>query len=125
MVRRICLDTSFVIELVKGSERATGFIKNTEAEYALSAITVFELLVGSRSEDKLLSKMRPFVLLDFDAGASVIAGRIYKKLREQGTSLDMRDVFIASVCIKNDFELLTLNAKHFERLKKHGLKLVE
>ena len=123
MVGKICLDTSFIVELLRGSEHAAAVIKENEAEYALSSVTVFELLIGSRNDDRLLGGIRGFILLDFDCEAAKIAAGIYRKLKEQGKLVDMRDVFVAAVCIKNDFELLTLNKKHFDRLKEFGLRL--
>ena len=43
----------------------------------------------------------------------------------KGKILDLRDLFIASLCINEGIELLTYNTKHFERLKEFGLILVE
>jgi tRNA(fMet)-specific endonuclease VapC len=45
--------------------------------------------------------------------------------QDKGDILDVRDIFIASVCIIEGLELLTFNLKHFERMKKFGLRLVK
>ena len=123
MGRKVCLDTSFLIELVKGNPQTRLDIQKIEAEYALSTVTIFEMWAGKKTEENLLAAISEFTLLDFNFESAKLAGTIYKELRKRGVSLDMRDVFIAAICIKNNFELLTINKKHFQRIGEFGLVL--
>ena len=123
MGRKACLDTSFLIELVKGNPQTRLDIQKIEAEYALSTVTIFEMWAGKKTEENLLAAISEFTLLDFNFESAKLAGTIYKELRKRGVSLDMRDVFIAAICIKNNFELLTINKKHFQRIGEFGLVL--
>ena len=47
------------------------------------------------------------------------------RIKSEEKMIDIRDIFVGARCIENKQELLTNNRKHFERLKKFGLVLVE
>jgi len=55
----------------------------------------------------------------------LIASKIWTSLRKEGQLIDERDLEIGSLCIANHIPLWTKNVKHFLRLKKYGLKLVD
>lgn len=61
-------------------------------------------------------------IFDLDEKSAKIAADILLALKKGGTPVEIRDMFIAAICIKNDLELLTYD-KHFERIKKFGLIL--
>ena len=62
-------------------------------------------------------------ILPFTEKSSKIAGEIMAELRRKQNLIDIRDLFIGSICIENDVPLLTQNISHFERIK--GLEIVK
>jgi len=60
-------------------------------------------------------------ILSLDDNSAKKASELYKLLSKKGEILDLRDLFIASICLNNNLKLLTLNRKHFERVP--GLEL--
>ncbi|MBI2140359.1 type II toxin-antitoxin system VapC family toxin [Candidatus Woesearchaeota archaeon] len=68
-----------------------------------------------------LTSLRLFV---FDEKSSIIAGGVRRSLREKGLDIEIRDLFIAAICMANQLPLLTNNKKHFERFQEFGLVLL-
>jgi len=127
MVDEICLDTNIIIDSIARKEDALKLVRNLDfidTFLCTTSVNVFELWQGERPLEKITYTINTLVVFDFDKDSAKIAGRIMKILKKEGKQLDMRDLFIASICIKNDLKLFTLNKKHFERLKRFGLKLL-
>ena len=118
----ICLDTDVLIEhkrAVKKNKKETLLYKLSEKySIAVTVITVFELLRGDNSdEDKFWNEFFNSIhIFDFDIESCKIASKIDKELTGSGNKLDVRDIFIASICIKNNVSLATNNQRHFERI---------
>jgi predicted nucleic acid-binding protein len=88
------------------------------AGYLVSAITVFELVLGAEYErrgepvDALLAA--PCLPLTQEAarrGAAVL-----RSLRSAGLAIDVRDAMQAGICISTGATLVTRNLRHFERV---------
>jgi predicted nucleic acid-binding protein len=62
--------------------------------------------------------------LDLDNETILEYSEIYNKLKKEGKLIDHADLLIASSAIVNNLILITNNLKHFERLKKSGLRVV-
>lgn len=125
MVRKICLDTDILIQMMRDDDNLNAIMTSLDADFFTTSINVFEIWQGHREGEETLELLSPLVKVDFDEKSALISGDIQRKLLDKGDVLGVRDVFVASVCIKNELELLTFNFKHFERLKKFGLKLVK
>ncbi len=69
---------------------------------------------------KLITEDLP--VLPFSDLVAVEAAKIYHRLRLSNKMIEFRDIFIASTCLVNDLPLLTLNKKHFTRIK--GLEIL-
>jgi predicted nucleic acid-binding protein len=123
MVRAICLDSDVVIDILRNGS-ARDLLGDMDAEFYLTSINIFEIWYGKKNSENLPAFFNLLKISDFDKNAAILAADILLKLRKEGEDLDYRDLFTASVCIIHDLELLTHNKKHFERLKKFGLKLV-
>ena len=123
----ICLDTDVLIEhkrAVKKNKKETLLYKLSEKySIAVTVITVFELLRGDNSdEDKFWNEFFDSIhIFDFDIESCKMASKIDKELTGSGNKLDVRDIFIASICIKNNIPLASNNQKHFERIKELDL----
>ncbi len=123
------LDTSALVEIDRGDmERARRL--DDEGKHALSQVTVTEMFLGieykydresdgyrSAREDleRLLSR---FKIFQIDRTISIKAAKIIADLRRMGRPVDdLHDIYIAATAVKNDFELLTANSKHFKEVK--------
>ena len=125
MVRQICVDSDVLIELVYGDKEIVEFIQRTDAEWHTTTINLFEIWSERKEKQQNIENLiQGLRKQDFDEACALKAGEIRKQLKEKGELLEIRDIFIGSVCIKNNLELLTNNKKHFERLKQFGLKLI-
>jgi len=125
MVRRICLDSDVLIALLNDDQPTKEIVESLDADFYTTAINSFELWQGRKKVEPvfgLLSSLHQLALHDI---AARLAADILRELKAKGKILDLRDLFIASLCINEGIELLTYNTKHFERLKEFGLILVE
>ncbi len=124
--QKVCLDTDVVIAILNGETRADGLIRDIEnCEIFISSITLFELLLRKTNLDKIEEFKVKVNILDFDEFAARKASLIFKKLKQKGTIIDFRDLYISSITIVNNCSLATFNKKHFERIGEFGLILVE
>ncbi len=55
-------------------------------------------------------------ILDFNYDASVEASRTMVKLRKQGQTIEIRDLFVASISKVRRMPLITRNIKHYKRI---------
>jgi tRNA(fMet)-specific endonuclease VapC len=126
----VCLDSSFVIDYLRGRLNAEEAYKKLqyEEDFFISTPTLMELISGAyqalKSEDEI-KKIEEFIfsmiILDFDKESAFLAGKIEADLRKKGNIIDTEDIMIAAIAIKNEEILITKNKKHFERI--NGLKI--
>jgi tRNA(fMet)-specific endonuclease VapC len=126
----VILDTDILINFLRGKEKSLGLIRELEGRYRLgtTSINSFELYHGAwktnnppkslHAVERLLDRLDVY---DFTWKASEIAGRIIAALEEEGKSIGFREVFIAATVMVINSRLVSLNRKHFERIK--GLEL--
>lgn len=125
MVKKICLDTDVLISLFKKDETTKKLLESLgEIIFATTSVNIFELWFGRKEQEGTSELIESLEIFNFDKTSAKISADILRVLKKQGQLLEFRDVFMASICIKNNLELLTLNKKHFNRLKKLGLILI-
>ena len=56
-------------------------------------------------------------VLDFDEDSARKASILFKELQSKGRITDIRDIFIAAICVINHCSLATFNKKHFEHIE--------
>lgn len=118
----LCLDTSVLIAFLKGREPGASAVENSVRSSAcfVTAITVYELLFGVTragreiGEDQLLSVM---TVLSLDNAAARRAAFLHNELIRANADIGIKDVIIAAICLEHHLPLLTLNEKHFRRVK--------
>lgn len=125
----VCLDTTFIIDLIKGKDEITTLenqLYEKNEQLATTAPTVIEIIRGihlknitikeneKRKIEELLSSIE---ILTLDKESAKGAGKIHANLINRGEDIGLSDVMIASICIQNNETLLTRNIKHFERIK--------
>ena len=131
----VCLDSSFIIDIINGAEKAKQIEKEIdESNYdmTISSPAIVEVIRGlylestsknikPKEEEKTFELINSLAVLDLDKDSAVLAGRIEAELRNKGVILDIEDIMIAAICIKNNETLVTRNKKHFERIS--GLEI--
>ena len=117
-----CLDTDVIIEFLKDKDSpASRFINEAKnkAQLFVTAITVYELLYGPKyaEYERELDDVNSFLtwvgILAFDKESAEIAADIDVCLHKKGKPVGLRDVFIASICVKNNLPFITRNLTHF------------
>ncbi len=115
----ILVDTDYLIEYVKGRKELP-----PSSIYYISEVTVYEFIRGTRDPEEakeILEDM--FSVIWADNEVLKLAASIWASLKEEGKSLDDRDIVIGAMAVTKGLKLLTLNERHFERLQKYGLEL--
>lgn len=130
-MEKIVLDTDVLIGLLRNDHTTAELVKSLEKGNELGAtdINAFELYRGAyksnKSEGELAATkglLNTLFLAGTNEAAMELAAKIIIDLERKGNPVDIRDLFIGSICLVNSFKLLTKNKKHFERLK--GLELI-
>ena len=125
-----CLDTDFLVEVLRGKGDAEGKIQELDKEgrQATTSVNTFELFYGAyKSHEKSTNVLRTTSLLDnldvfpLDLESSKKAGELLANLASAGEVIDFRDALIAGISLANGLSLVTRNKEHFARVK--GLKL--
>ncbi len=93
---------------------------------AISIITALEFIRGIPEERRERVKELlegSYEVIGIDNSVLLEYCRLYDSLRREGSPLGDADLLIAATAISKDMELLTGNLKHFERLKRYGLRI--
>lgn len=124
-----CLDTSFLIDIIRGRQEAAPVkddLDSTESILAIPAPVLMELWVGAllsgreRERSIVISLSQSFTVLPFDARCAREAGEIEHDLIKAGTPVETEDVMIAAITRIHGEKLVTRD-RHFSRIP--GLKL--
>ncbi len=114
------LDTSAIIDyLVDGelAQRVEDLLGSRSA--ALSAISVFELLAGVKSE-KHLRERRELTgrmhVVPVTASIADLAGELFTRMRASGYTVDNEDLIVAATAREKSVPVLTANVRHFEHV---------
>ncbi|MBI5122251.1 type II toxin-antitoxin system VapC family toxin [Candidatus Roizmanbacteria bacterium] len=119
------LDTSVIINYLRGKEEAVNLINNLKGKLVSSYICLSELYEGIyRSTNKNAES----TVLEFFSGLSKTYGLnqkiaqefgfLRKNLKQKGEVIEDIDIIIAATCITYNLSLVTNNKKHFSRIKK-------
>jgi predicted nucleic acid-binding protein len=112
------LDTDIIVELLRKRKYETG---------AISIITLIEVLRGLEAEKSATVKElieESFNVLTIDNKVIKIYCNLYQNLKDKGVLIRDADLLIAATAISHNMTLKTKD-KHFERLKKLGLKMAQ
>jgi predicted nucleic acid-binding protein len=113
------IDTDVLIDYFRGSDNAKNIIARN-IPFSISAITLMELLQGSRDKEMSAVVERQFrvwgvTVIQISESVSI---RAIQFVREFALSHGMQamDALIAATAIVSEEELLTGNAKHFRNI---------
>lgn len=115
------IDTSVFVEFLRAKNKTETILFRIPEENQLfiSAVTLYELLMGAISLEKLndISILTDDIpVLSFNETVAKKAGEIYHTLRQSNKIIEFRDIFIAATAIANNLTVKTLNVKHFSRI---------
>ena len=125
--RKVVVDTSVFIEFLRAKDKTqtTLYQIPDSTNICISSVTLYELLMGATDESKakdVSALTNDLIILSFSESIAKEASLIYHKLRKQNKMIEFRDIFIAATCIINGMPIVTLNKKHFERIKDLKIK---
>jgi len=122
-LNNLLLDTSVLIDHLRGYKPSTEFLKaafNSGALVTISAVTEMELHAGKSMEDPAIERdvlkfLKLFKTLPVTSNISRQAGLLLRRHRHQG--LTPIDAIIASTAMEHNATLITRNIKHFRMVK--------
>ncbi|MFL5727027.1 MAG: type II toxin-antitoxin system VapC family toxin [Chloroflexota bacterium] len=114
----VLLDTSIVIDLLRGALPALDYARNLPETPTCSEITRVEVLRGLRSgerraTERLLGAVR---WVPVDEAIARRAGEVGRRYRRSHRGLATADLIIAATALELDLALATLNVRHFPML---------
>ena len=119
------LDTSTIINILRGKKEEENLINNLEGEQTSSYGCLSELYEGiirsaKREEQeknivKFFSRLHNVFGLDNEVAKEF--GQIRSDLKKSGNIIEDLDILIAATCIANNQILITSNKKHFARVQ--------
>jgi predicted nucleic acid-binding protein len=119
----LILDTSFLIDLLRGRESAKK-VNDEIRPGKITPISVMELWEGVQLTDKTSEERKAVQKLleelkeaEFDTESALEAGRISAELQEKGEIIQPEDIMIAGVALRNDEKLLTREISEFEKIE--------
>jgi tRNA(fMet)-specific endonuclease VapC len=122
------IDTNIFIEYLRAKNKLDTTLQRLSDQYDwhVSSITIYELFMGANTEKKkeeIKILTSDLILLPFTYDTAMKSAEIYNDLKIRNQIIEFRDIFIGATAIVNNFSVLTLNTKHFERID--GIKIYE
>ena len=111
----VCLDSSFLVDLLAGEPGAVTFAKALTEPIAISAVTFYELLVGVRDRRRLKqveALAGEYPILPADFGVCAMAAAIQSRLSDGGRMIPVLDALIAATAILAGIPLVSRD-EHF------------
>ena len=123
----ICLDTSFIIDLINAKTKALDILSKWQDEVICTTrINIFEVLVGiflrkgklsPAFPEKAKNFMENLSILELDEVSAIKAAKIKGDLLSQGREIETTDCLIAGIMLANHcMRIITRNNSHFERI---------
>jgi predicted nucleic acid-binding protein len=127
-----CLDTSFLIDFLRGEEDARTVYMALKAQghrFATTTIVAFELFRGidkrgrqKREEQAVYTLLAQLAVWHLDTDAAEYASRIYTDLENSGKPIGVNDCLTAAISLTNGCHKMISNDIHFKTIS--GLELV-
>ncbi len=128
---RYLIDTDWVINHLRGTERVTAKLEELAASgLALSIVSLAELYEGvhrsvspNKAENSLNQFLTAVTVLGLNKAICRLFGRERARLRKEGQLIGDFDLLIASTCLHHNLTLVTDNVREFERVA--GIRLLD
>ena len=120
----ILLDTSAVIEMLKGTSNGAKVKALIETEkFAITSITINETLKGQSKGRELIKEfLQSMYILPFDEAAAWESAKLDQELYEKGKPLGKLDLYIASIALLHSIPLVSFD-QNFKNVSKLQLIL--
>lgn len=115
MKKKALIDTDVTIDFLRGEKKAISHFKIKADLICFSSITVAEIYSGIKSqkeETEIERLFTVFPVIDVNNEIGRLAGKLVSQYRPSH-SVEIPDALIAATCIISDFDLYTLNIKHY------------
>ncbi len=117
----ILLDTSVLIDYFRKVNKQNSLffqLAQTSREFTISSITKYEIEVGSKPQDMTfwIGLYQNISIISFDEEIASETVEINKELKKKSKLIEFTDMAIAATARVHNFELATLNTKHFNRI---------
>jgi len=129
MARRdAIIDASIIIQHTRARNKRNSFFLRSLLAYdpLLSAISVYEIEIGAyragRSSDMTALQL-DFKIMPFTEEIARRAARLDADLIRHNLQTGIKDTFVAATCLVHRLPLLSVNTRHFERIK--DLELID
>ena len=113
-VKRYFLDTSFLIDLIRGDEKAVQKHDEIKGHEVTGTICLYEL--SKFYKEDINEKFRDKDIIEMGIKDSVEAGKVYQELKEKGDPVGEMDTLISGQVRNRDLVLVTRD-KHFEKVE--------
>ena len=111
----ILIDTSVVIDLLRGDAEAAAFMLGLDAVPSASELTRIETLRGMRSNERSATE-RVFRTLNWvpvDESVARRAGELGRRWRRSHPGISTTDLAIAATALELEAQVATSNVRHF------------
>jgi predicted nucleic acid-binding protein len=111
----LVLDTTILIDQLRGSEKAFEYLASLEGRPACSEITRIEVMQGLRSSERRTAN-RLFATVTWVPVNETVArraGELGRRWRRSHPGIGLADLTIAATAEELDADLATQNLKHF------------
>jgi len=117
-VANYLLDTTVIIDCLRGREEAVVFLAQIATEgsaVGCCVINIAEVYAGMRENEREVTKRFLDSLEYYEATRNIAeqAGEHKRQYAEKGITLSLSDVIIAAVAISNNLILVTDNLRHY------------
>jgi predicted nucleic acid-binding protein/predicted transcriptional regulator len=111
----VVVDTTIVIDLLRGHRPAHGYVLGLDEVPAASEITRVEVLRGVRSGERRVIErlLATFRWIAVDESVARRAGELGRRWRARHHGLATADLVIAATALEHSLGLATLNVRHF------------
>lgn len=120
LVARPVVDSDVLIDYLRGSGPGRDLVRSLirKGGYRVTAITAFELALGSsyRDDPRPVHALIAAPLLTLTRKAGLRGGALLGDLRQAGEGIDVRDALQAGICLEAAATLVTRNVSHFQRV---------
>ncbi len=115
---RLLLDTTFLIEVIRGQERAKKALVwavNSGHELGMSALNLAEIYSGMRDHEERVAQEFLATLTCYPVSNSIAerGGRLRNAYARRGITLGLADAVIAATALEHGLALVTDNRKDF------------
>ena len=128
------LDTDILSEMIRvvnttGVANASTY-RTRFTHFNIAAVTIQEVIEGytriqaTRQQQKFLDRTAHENIIPFSRATAELAGAIGGELDRLGQPIGLADVMIAATALEHQWELVTGNTRHYQRIQQIGYRLV-